>query len=104
MMGFALRSGSERPGSRFSPIPHKERGLAGRDQAVRCVRPEGGTRRVEPEGAEAAASKEAVIAGHRSITCSTLGQVRPISSLVTRYMGGPSHLRRIFSPGSGPAT
>src|SRR4051794_37961038 len=61
------------------PVAHQKRGLAGRDQAVGRVGPEGGTGRVEPECAEAAATEEAVLACHRSIACSTLGQVAPSS-------------------------
>jgi hypothetical protein len=67
-------------GSGITAIPHQERGLPGRNQALGSVGPEGGTRRVESEGAEAAAMEEAVLTCDRSIACSTLGQVAPFLS------------------------
>src|SRR3954452_19990046 len=72
----------------LAPVPGQERGLAGGHQPVGCVRPEGGAGRVESEGAETAAAEETVLTPHRSIACSTLGQVIPVLSS--------------FSPGSRP--
>jgi hypothetical protein len=61
----------------LAPVPHEQRRLARRDQAVGRVGPEGGAGGVEAESAETAATEEAVLAAHCSIACSTVGQGSP---------------------------
>src|SRR4051794_32314214 len=73
--GLGRLHGDVRSG--VTAITHEERGLPGWDQALGSVGPEGGTGRVEAEGAEAATTEETVIACHRSTTCLTLGQLAP---------------------------
>jgi hypothetical protein len=92
------------------PVAHQQRGLPGRNQALGSVGSEGGAGRIESKGAQAAALEEAVLASHRTIACSTVGQVRPVPLLVmTGISVGHKHRRRIYRrldlpPRAGPAT
>ena len=84
--------------------------VPGRNQALGSVGPEGGAGRIESEGAQTAALEEAILASHRTIACSTVGQVRPVPLLVmTGITVGHEHRRRIYRrldlpPRDHPAT
>jgi hypothetical protein len=84
-------------GGLLAPVAYQQLGLPGRNQALGSVGPEGGTGRIESKGAQAMALEEAVLAGHRTIACSAVGQVRSVPILVmTGVTAGHEHRRRIY--------